>query len=100
MFEPINPIRLSGNLILKLKTPKNKAMKCVICKNGTTKSGKVTVTLERKGFIVLIKNVTAQVCNNCGHYYLSSAMTRKVLEKGEESLKKGVELGVVKMQPV
>jgi YgiT-type zinc finger domain-containing protein len=95
-----NLIRLSGNLILELKKQKNRAMKCVICKNGTTKRGKVTVTLERKGSIVLIKNATAQVCNNCGHYYLSSAMTRKVLAKGEESLKKGVELEVLKMQSV
>ncbi|WP_250631628.1 type II toxin-antitoxin system MqsA family antitoxin [Rhodoflexus caldus] len=74
-------------------------MKCVICKNGTTRKGKVTVTLERKGSIVLIKNVTAQVCNNCGHYYLSSDMAKKVLQKGEESMKKGVELEVLKMQP-
>jgi hypothetical protein len=69
-----NLIRLSGNLILELKKQKNRAMKCVICKNGTTK--------------------------HCGHYYLSSAMTRKVLAKGEESLKKGVELEVLKMQSV
>jgi len=29
-------------------------MKCVICKNGTTHKGKVTVTLENNGSIILI----------------------------------------------
>lgn len=39
-------------------------MKCVICKHGETKSGLVTVTLERDESIVVIKKVPASVCNN------------------------------------
>ena len=45
-------------------------MTCVICKQGDTKPGKVTVTLKRDGCTVIFKDVPAQVCENCGEYYL------------------------------
>lgn len=73
-------------------------MECTLCKNGTTEKGYVTVTLEKGETIVLIKNVPAEVCSNCGHYNLSSEMTQLVLEKGKEAYKKGNELEVVKLQ--
>ncbi|WP_439490796.1 type II toxin-antitoxin system MqsA family antitoxin [Algoriphagus sp.] len=73
-------------------------MECTLCKNGTTEMGLVTVTLEKGGTIVLIKEVPAEVCTNCGHYYLSSEMTQLVLEKGKEAYNKGAELEVVKLQ--
>ena len=46
-------------------------MRCVICKHGETQPGLVTVTLERDESIVIIKRVPAEVCDNCGEYYLS-----------------------------
>ncbi|MDP2889376.1 MAG: type II toxin-antitoxin system MqsA family antitoxin [Bacteroidota bacterium] len=75
-------------------------MDCVICKNGTTQDGLVTVTLERNGSIIAIKDVPAKVCNNCGEYYLDSEMTKEVLEKAEEAILKGVEIEVIRMTKV
>ena len=72
-------------------------MKCVICKNGDTKKGKVTVTLERKGTIIAIKDVLADVCNNCGEYYLNTEMTKEVLKKAEQAYKNGTEIEVIRM---
>lgn len=73
-------------------------MECTLCKNGTTEKGHVTVTLEKGGTIVLIKEVPAEVCTNCGHYCLSPEMAKLVLEKGKEAYDKGAELEVVKLQ--
>jgi len=73
-------------------------MKCVICKNGTTKKGKVTVTLEKKNAIVVIKDVPANVCNNCGHYYLDVNTAKEVSNKANESIKKGSLIDVIKMK--
>ena len=67
-------------------------MKCVICKTGTTHKGKTTVFLERDRQIVLLRDVPAQICGNCGHYYLSADVNRQVLQRGEESLETGAEL--------
>ena len=72
-------------------------MECTLCKSGNTEKGNVTVTLEKGETSVLIKNVPAEVCTNCGHYYLSTEMTQIVLEKGEEAYEKGTELEVVKL---
>ncbi len=79
---------------------KNNTMECVICKNGKTSKGKVTVTLERNGSIVAIKNVPANVCDNCGEYYLSEKMTREVLKRANDAVKKGAEIEVIKMGKV
>lgn len=73
-------------------------MECSLCKNRTTEKGYVTVTLEKGETIVLIKNVPAEVCTNCGHYYLSAETTQLVLDKGKEAYEKGTELEVVKLQ--
>lgn len=56
-------------------------MKCLICKMGETSAGNVAVTLQRGELTVLIKNVPADVCENCGEYYLSDDTTDKVLKQ-------------------
>ena len=71
-------------------------MKCVICKHGETKPGLVTVTLERDECIVVLKKVPAEICDNCGEYYLSDAVTEQVLDKAELAITKGVELEIIR----
>jgi len=56
----------------------------------------VTVTLERGGAVIVIKEVPAEVCGNCGEYYLTEEITRKVLHLAETSIKKGVEVEVIR----
>jgi YgiT-type zinc finger domain-containing protein len=73
-------------------------MECALCKVGTTEKGKVTITLEKDGAIVLIKDVPAEVCTNCGHYYLSEKNTRLVMKKGNTAIENGAELEVFKLQ--
>lgn len=73
-------------------------MDCALCKVGTTEKGFVTVTLEKGGSIILIKDVPAEVCSNCGHYYLSEEITEEVLKKGKEAVDKGAELEVIKLK--
>ena len=69
-------------------------MKCTLCEVGETQPGTVTVTLERNGSIILIKDVPAEICNNCGHYYLSEEITKLVMQKGDEAISNGAELEV------
>jgi len=75
-------------------------MECVICKNGTTKKGKITVTLERDNSIIAIKGVPAQICQNCGEYYLDPETTKEELKRAEQAAEKGVEIEVIKMNNV
>ncbi|WP_254625828.1 type II toxin-antitoxin system MqsA family antitoxin [Nostoc sp. TCL240-02] len=71
-------------------------MKCVICQHGDTKPGLVTVTLERDECIIVLKKVPAEICDNCGEYYLSDAVTEQVLQKAESAINNGAELEILR----
>ncbi len=71
-------------------------MRCVICKHGETKPGLVTVTLERDECIIVIKKVPAAVCDNCGEYYLSDAITEQVLQRAEAAVNNGAEVEIIR----
>ncbi|MEH2196494.1 MAG: type II toxin-antitoxin system MqsA family antitoxin [Nostoc sp.] len=71
-------------------------MKCVICQHGETKPGLVTVTLERNECIIVLKKVPAEICDNCGEYYLSDAVTEQVLQKAESAINNGAELEIIR----
>ena len=56
-------------------------MKCVICKQGVPRPGKTTVILQRDGTTLVVVNVPAEVCENCGEAYVEEA-TAKVILRG------------------
>ncbi len=69
-------------------------MICVICKNGETRSGRVTVTLEREDTTLVIKGVPAQVCTNCGEEFVDEETTSYLLKTAEEAARAGVQVDV------
>jgi YgiT-type zinc finger domain-containing protein len=69
-------------------------MQCVICKQGETELGLATVALERGGAMVVIKGVPAEICTNCGEYYLDESMTERVLLMAERAVAEGAEIEV------
>lgn len=73
-------------------------MNCTICKNGTTSPGVVTVTLQQAGSIIVFKNVNAQVCENCGEYYLDEQTSQKLFEQASASIKHGAEVEICHLQ--
>lgn len=75
-------------------------MKCAICKEGVTRSGTATVTLEREGATVVIKDAPAEVCRNCGEYYLSEEVTVQVHELAELAVRHGAEIEVLRYAAV
>ena len=71
-------------------------MECVICKHGKTQAGFVTVTLERDNCLVILRQVPADICENCGEYYLSESVTEEVLNKAEDAVNKGAEVEIIR----
>jgi YgiT-type zinc finger domain-containing protein len=69
-------------------------MKCVICKHGTTKAGRATITLERGGTAVVIKGVPAEVCTTCGEEYVGEEATARLLRMVEEAAREGVQVDI------
>lgn len=71
-------------------------MNCVICKMGETRPGLVTVALNRDDLTVVIKQVPAQVCENCGEYYLSDDVTERVLQQATVSAERNAEVEILR----
>jgi len=70
-------------------------MNCVICRHGQTRPGDVAVTLQRGDCIVVFKGVPADVCENCGEYYLSEKVTDQLLMRAETAVKNGAEVEIL-----
>ncbi len=71
-------------------------MKCVLCKTGDMQPGVATVTLERNQTVVVIKGVPAEVCQNCGEYYLSQAVSEKIYRQAEDAVSRNAEVEVLR----
>lgn len=71
-------------------------MKCVICKNGITNPGRVNAVLQRNDSTIIFKDVPADVCENCGEYYLNEKVTNKILSRAEEAIKNGSEVEILR----
>jgi YgiT-type zinc finger domain-containing protein len=59
-------------------------------------SAKATVSLQRGESIIVIKGVPADVCDNCGEYYLSESNTANVLKLAETAVKNGAEVELLR----
>jgi hypothetical protein len=54
------------------------------------------VTLQRGETTVILKGVPAEICENCGEYYLSDDMTDQVLQRAEAAVKSGAEVEILR----
>ncbi|MFK5984301.1 MAG: type II toxin-antitoxin system MqsA family antitoxin [Pseudomonadota bacterium] len=71
-------------------------MKCMICKQGATREGYTTVTLNRGDSSIIIKKVPAQICENCGEYYLSEEISEQVMTLAENAISRHAEIEVLR----
>lgn len=69
-------------------------MKCVICKTGQTHPGVTTVTLQREKTVVVIRDVPADICDDCGEYYLSEPIARRVYADADDAVQRQVEVEI------
>ncbi len=52
--------------------------------------------LQRGETVVVIKGVPADICENCGEYYLSTAVSEKVMAKAEAAVENGAEVEILR----
>ena len=71
-------------------------MKCVICKYGETKPGLATVNLSKNGSIIVIKEVPAEICQQCGEYYLNEKVTELITQLTETAILKNTKIQVLR----
>jgi YgiT-type zinc finger domain-containing protein len=69
-------------------------MNCVVCEQGETRPGKATVVLQRQGATVVINEVPARVCENCGEEYVDERVAESVPAAAEASARAGVRVEI------
>ena len=72
----------------------DRSMNCVICNHGRTHAGTKTVTLEKGTMTLVVKDVPAQICDNCGEGYVDETVTSRLLKQAAEAAAAGVEVDV------
>ena len=55
-------------------------MNCIVCHHGQTRPGTTTVTFHRDGQTVVVNEVPAEVCENCGEAYVAEDVTTQLLD--------------------
>lgn len=60
-------------------------MNCIVCHHGQTRPGTTTVTFHRDGQTVVVNEVPADVCENCGEAYVAEDVTEQVLAIATEA---------------
>ena len=73
---------------------KEKTLTCVLCKHGETAPGLATLTLTRDTMTLVVRDVPASVCDNCGEEYVDSEITAHLLQAAEDAAKNGVQVEV------
>ena len=74
-------------------------MKCIICKHGDMKEGTTTVTFERDGMTLVVKDVPARICTNCGEDYVDEQIATEILAIAERMAKSGALIDVRRYVP-
>lgn len=60
-------------------------MNCIVCRHGDTHPGTTTVTFHRDGRTLVVNEVPAEVCENCGEAYVAEEVTAELLRIATEA---------------
>lgn len=68
--------------------------KCSFCK-GRLESGNVNHVIDFNNLIIIIKNVPAQICNQCGEYYIEHLVALNVEKIVDDVKNNGAEVIII-----
>ncbi len=74
----------------------SKVMRCFVCKNGTVRPGRITYVVERDGHVVVIRDVPAEVCSQCGEEYFGSETAQALYDQAERIFAHGSDVEIAK----
>jgi YgiT-type zinc finger domain-containing protein len=65
-------------------------MNCLICRQAEIVHGFTSITFEREEFRLLIRNVPAQICRNCGESIVDEDVALRLLSIAEDAIHEGI----------
>ena len=70
---------------------------CTFCK-GTTKDGFSTFTVDLENCVIVIRNVPAQICEQCGETYYSTEVMQQLFRIAQDVRHNMTEIIIVNYQ--
>jgi YgiT-type zinc finger domain-containing protein len=70
-------------------------MTCVICKQASPVSDTTTMTFSRGGSTIVIRDVPARVCPNCGEAYVDSHIARDLMAVAQRARQAGAQVALL-----
>lgn len=67
---------------------------CVVCKTGEVAPGTTSLTIERGEMTLVLKQIPARVCSNCGEAYFDETTTRRIEVLADQVQQTGVHMAV------
>jgi YgiT-type zinc finger domain-containing protein len=69
-------------------------MECSVCRHGQTRSGATAVTFHHDRQTIVVTEVPAEACENCGEAYVTEEVTERLLDLAANARAAGVEVVV------
>ena len=66
-------------------------MNCIICRQAELIDGFTSIPFKRDEFRLLMRNVPAQVCPNCGEALVDEDVAAELLKKTEDGFEQGLQ---------
>jgi len=67
---------------------------CPLC-GGDKKSGKTTYSVDLGSSVVVVRNVPAKICSQCGEVWIDAETAKKLESLSQEAKNKGTQVEVV-----
>lgn len=64
--------------------------------NGIHSPGTATVTLQRDNSVVVIRDVPAEIREDCGEYYLTEPVAQRVYADADATVQRHVEVEILR----
>jgi YgiT-type zinc finger domain-containing protein len=77
-------------------TRKRNDSKCPLC-GGTKKPGRTTYTVDTGTGLVVIRNVKAEICTQCGEEWIDNSTAQELEKIVDEARQKGHQVEVLAM---
>jgi len=73
-------------------------MNCSICREGECKAGVTEELFNKKGKLIVLKNLPAMICENCGAKFFSEETSKLILKNLDEAAKSNAEFEIINAQ--
>lgn len=69
-------------------------MNCPLCRNGHLREGRADTSILREGLVLVVRDVPADICDNCGEQFFDADVTDRLLDIADEAVEAGVVVDV------